>query len=145
MTVREVSLRLLVIYLLLDLIIRSVPILLTHLVRIGQLSEDVDVVVRFGATLARCFLNLISCQVHVDKCAFEVEYSIFWLSIRNGDVVATFFQYALTLSEHDGDVEVGLVAAEERVDRRLVHNEVKEVILVFELAHVHHVPIHVRP
>ena len=111
MTVREVTLGLLVVYLLLDLIIRSVPILLTHLVCISQLPEDVDVVVGFGATFARCFLNLISCQVHVEKCAFEVEYSIFWLSIRNSDIVASFFQYALTLSEHDGHVEVGLISA----------------------------------
>ena len=111
MTVRKVTLGLLVVYLLLDLIIRSVPILLTHLVRIRQLPQDVHVVVTLSSAFVRCFLNLICSQITMEKCAFEVEYSIFWLSVRNRDIVASFFQYALTLSEHDGHVEVGLISA----------------------------------
>ena len=90
-TMREVTLGLLIVYLLLDLIIRSVPILLTHLVRIGQLPQDVYIVITFGSSFVRCFLYLIGCQVDVEKCAFEVKYSIFWLTIRYGHIVTSFF------------------------------------------------------
>lgn len=79
------------------------------------------------------------------ECALEVEDSVFWLPVRNGDVVTALFQHSLAFFQHDCDVQVCLVTAEESVDGRLVHDEIEEAVFVLQVPHVHGVPLHLWP
>lgn len=72
-TMRVFTLRLLIVNLLLYLVERSVPVLLTHLICIGQFFEDVDVVVALGSALVSSLLNLVGGQVNVQECAFKMK------------------------------------------------------------------------
>ena len=72
-TMRVFGLRLLIINLLLYLVERSVPVLLTHLISIGQFFKDVDVVVALGSAFVSSLLNLVRGQVNVKECAFKMK------------------------------------------------------------------------
>ena len=72
-TMRVFTLRLLIVNLLLYLVERSVPVLLTHLISIGKFFEDIDVVVALGSALVSSLLNLVGGQVNVQECAFKMK------------------------------------------------------------------------
>lgn len=67
------ALRLLVVYLLLNLVERSVPVLLTHLISIGQFFENIDVVVALGSAFVSSLLNLVGGEINVEECAFKMK------------------------------------------------------------------------
>ena len=107
---------LLIIYFLLNLVKRTIPVLMAHLVCPGQLLQNVHVVIAFGPLLVRSLLDLVGCQCHVQEGALEVEYSVLRLPIGYCHVVAALLEDALAFPQHDSHVEVGHVAAEQRVN-----------------------------
>jgi len=70
--------------------------------------------------------------------------SIIWSSIRNGNIVASFLENSLAFFQHFCNVHVRIATAKYSIDRRFINNQIKLIILIFKVHHIHDLPFHFR-
>lgn len=109
-----------------------VKIIFTYLIGSRQFLQNIDVVeAGWSVFIIWLFLNLKCLDITMQKLPFKMEQSIFWLPVRNCNIIASLFEDALTLFHHFTNVEISVISAKERVNRWLVQYKVECLVKVF--------------